>query len=139
MQNRVKTPGGLATGSGPNYVSSGAMVTCSGSLCDSEPTHVMDHTTFEGKTMRMGAHCAPCLEKQIRPAAEVDAANERDIRLGRTGGMNGLPDTSWHMREFTPEEAAEIERIKAGELVETYLSPGVFEWQPPTVNKESNA
>ncbi|PNE43388.1 hypothetical protein [Streptomyces noursei] len=138
MQNHVKTPGGLGTGSGPEYVRSGARVTCYRALCDNEPTHVLIHTTHEGQKLRLGAHCAPCLENQIRPAAEVDAANERDILRGGTGGMNGLPDTRWSMRKFTVEEAAEIELIKAGELVETYRAPGVFEWRPPvgTDNEE---
>ncbi|MGW3860410.1 hypothetical protein ACWEDZ_02855 [Streptomyces sp. NPDC005047] len=133
MQNHVKTPGGLRTGSGPTYVGSGAKVTCYRALCDNEPTHVMTHTTHEGKTLDLAAHCLPCLEKEIRPAAEVEAANNRDIQLGRTGGLNGLPDDRWGKREFTEQEAAEIGRIKAGELVETYISPGVFEWQPPVV------
>jgi hypothetical protein len=108
-------------------------------MCDNEPTHVMDHTTHEGKTVRWGAYCAPCLDQQIRPDAEVDAAHDRDIRLDRPGGLNGLHESRWHRREFTEEEAAEIAQIKAGELVETYISPGAFKWQPPTVNKESNA
>lgn len=137
MQHRTKTPGGLATGCGPTYASSGAKVTCAGIFCGQEPTHVLIFTTREGQTERWDAHCAPCLERRIRPAAEVDAATERDMRLGNTGSRYAHSDKYWSKREFTEQEAGEIEQIKAGELVETYVSPGEFEWRAPAAPKHA--
>ncbi|MEV6309928.1 hypothetical protein AB0M10_15185 [Streptomyces sp. NPDC051840] len=139
MQNRVKLPSGIATGSGPDYVSSGAKVTCAGMFCDKAPTHVLVFTTNEGKSEWWDAHCAPCLDQKIKPDAEVDAANNKDVLLGRTGGLNGYSDKWWSRREFTEQEAADIARIQAGELVETYLSPGVFAWLPPAGTTQTPA
>ncbi|WP_093802196.1 hypothetical protein [Streptomyces sp. Wb2n-11] len=139
MQNRVKLPCGLLTGSGPTYNSRGTLVTCSDVFCDDEPTHVMEHITWEGKVMRWGAFCEPYMLKRIAPDAEVEAALEHGVqRQGESFGTTRLPlsDKSWRYREFTDEERAEIDQIKNGRLVETYISPGAFKWQPADGEKE---
>ncbi|MFI5702670.1 hypothetical protein ACIA78_21815 [Streptomyces xanthochromogenes] len=67
------------------------------------------------------------------PAAEVDAAREQGVRTqGEHFDTTRLPlsDEHWRYREFTDDERAEIDQIKNGELVETYIRPGIFEWQP---------
>ncbi|MFG3403668.1 hypothetical protein [Streptomyces sp. NPDC048142] len=142
MQNRVKLPCGLTTGSGPTYNSRRTLVTCSDVFCDDEPTHVMEHITFEGKVERWGAYCEAYLLKRIAPAVEVEAVLEHGVRRqGESFDTTRLPlsDKNWRYREFTDEERAEIEQIKAGELVETYIRPGVFEWREPDNENEVGA
>lgn len=131
MQNRVKTPNGLVTGS---------KGTCVFALCDNEATRVLVHLAdkiAETAEMRMGAYCAPCIEKRVRPADEVEAKHKRAMRRGDYATADvfefGLPDSRWQNREFTAEEAAEIAGIKSGAFVETYQGqPGVFAWEPAT-------
>ncbi len=142
MQNRVKLPCGLTTGSGPAYNSRGTLVTCSDVFCDDEPTHVMEHLSWEGEVIRWGAYCELYLIKRIAPAAEVEAALEYGVRRqGESFDTTRLPlsDKDWRYRGFTDEERAEIEQIKAGELVETYISPGVFEWREPDSEDEGGS
>ncbi|WP_405749299.1 hypothetical protein OG232_04270 [Streptomyces sp. NBC_01411] len=70
-------------------------------------------------------------------------------RGSRGGGRRGLgqhfdptrlplSDEHWRYCEFTDEERAEIEQIKAGALVEAYIKPGVFEWRAPKDKDEEN-
>ncbi|KAB7835716.1 hypothetical protein [Streptomyces mobaraensis] len=141
MQNRVKLPGGLLTGSGPKYNSKGTLVTCLDVFCDDEPSHVMEHITWEGKVERWGAYCEPYLLKRIAPAAEVEAAMREGVRRqGESFDTTRLPlsDKYWRYREYTADEQAAIDKIRNGELVETYVSPGVFEWQPPASSDQQD-
>ncbi|WP_148082075.1 hypothetical protein [Streptomyces botrytidirepellens] len=44
----------------------------------------------------------------------------------------GLPDDRWKVRDFTPEEAAEVQAIHAGRLLAVYQGePGRFGWEAP--------
>ncbi|MFJ2778244.1 hypothetical protein [Kitasatospora sp. NPDC087315] len=117
------------------------LVTCSAAFCDNEATHVLEFVPREGNPERWGAYCENCPERRIAPAAEVDAAREQGVRLqGQSFDTTRLPlsDEHWRYREFTDEERAEIDLIKNGELVETYVSPGVFEWRKPSNENEEN-
>ncbi|MFE9137822.1 hypothetical protein [Streptomyces sp. NPDC007355] len=48
----------------------------------------------------------PCLNRKVRPAAQVAAADELDIMYGRSGGVNGLLCDTWKIRAFEPGEFA---------------------------------
>ncbi|MFJ7280863.1 hypothetical protein [Kitasatospora sp. NPDC098663] len=133
MQNHVRTPAGLSTGSGPQYNSKGRLVTCLGVFCDDEPTHVQEHVTFNDELIKWGAYCEACATKHILPDDEVNAIHERATKFG-TQPQHCLPASSWFARPFNDEEQAEIDAIKRGELVETYKSPGKFAWEPPNTD-----
>ncbi|MFD4574706.1 hypothetical protein ACFWNK_21790 [Streptomyces sp. NPDC058417] len=141
MQNRVKLPCGLHTGSGPRFNSRRTLVTCSAAFCDNEATNVLEFVPREGSPERWGAYCENCPERRIAPAAEVDAAREQGIRTqGEHFDTTRLPlsDENWRYREFTDDERVEIDLIKNGELVETCVRPGVFEWHKPRNENEGN-
>ncbi|WP_329156272.1 hypothetical protein OIU91_42685 (plasmid) [Streptomyces sp. NBC_01456] len=115
---QIKMPCGLGIGPGGQ---------CSTGMCFNAATRVLEHHTDRG-VWRSGAYCLPCLGKQVRPAAEVAAADASDIIYGNTGGTNGLPDDRWKIREFAADELAELEAIRSGRLLSLYVSPGNFVW-----------
>ncbi|MGW1616906.1 hypothetical protein ACWCQZ_47525 [Streptomyces sp. NPDC002285] len=45
--------------------------------------------------------------------------------------MNGLPDDTWKIRAFAPDELAELEAIRSVELLSLYVGPGEFDWATP--------
>ncbi|MBD0670047.1 hypothetical protein [Streptomyces sp. CBMA156] len=130
MQNSVITPGGLRTGSGPKYNTKRRLVTCKAMYCDEEPTHVQEFTTFEGRVERFGAYCEQDVTRYIRPHAEVEASHDHAVTYG-VQPEHMLSDKWWSARPLNDAEQAEIEAIKRGELVETYMTPGEFVWAPP--------
>jgi hypothetical protein len=74
----------------------------------------------------------PCrLNRKVRPAAQVAAADELDIVYGCPGGMNGLPDDTWKIRTFAPDELAELEAIRSDALLSLYVGRGKFIWATP--------
>ncbi|MFJ7280662.1 hypothetical protein [Kitasatospora sp. NPDC098663] len=133
MQNSVRLPCGLRTGSGPRFNSRRQPVTCKDMFCDEEPTQVQEFTTFEGVVECFGAHCEKCATKYIHPHADVEAAHDRAMKHSAQP-PHMLSDKWWSARLLNDTERAAIEAIKRGELVETYMDrPGVFEWCPPRV------
>ncbi|ATM24780.1 hypothetical protein SMD44_p10281 (plasmid) [Streptomyces alboflavus] len=115
---KIKMPCGLGIGPGGQ---------CASGTCFNAATRVLEHHEETG-IWRSGAYCMPCLERRVRPAAEVAADDDRDIRFGRTGGTNGLPDDRWKIREFAPDELAELKAVRNGQLLCMYVEPGVFRW-----------
>ncbi|MFJ8752319.1 hypothetical protein ACIREO_23730 [Streptomyces sp. NPDC102441] len=119
---QITMPCGLGIGPGGQ---------CGSGTCFNAATRVLEHHEDTG-VFRSGAYCLPCLGRKVRPAAEVEAADERDIRHGDTGGMNGLPDDRWKIRKFAPDERAELQAIRDGRLLSLYVKPGVFVWATET-------
>ncbi|EGX59707.1 hypothetical protein KBZ00_33390 [Streptomyces sp. RK31] len=115
---QITMPCGLGIGPGGQ---------CSAAMCFNAATHVLEHHTDSG-VWRAGAYCTPCLNRKVRPAAQVATADELDIMYGRTGRMNGLPDDTWKIRAFAPDELAELEAIRSGALLSLYVGPGNFIW-----------
>lgn len=138
MQNTVLLPCGLTTGSGPDWNSAGRPVTCQNYLCDAEPTGVLvllGNEAVDRADWESGAHCDEHGKNRIKAHAEIAAAHLRNPFPTLHEHLQiGLSDVNWIFRSFNGTEQAEIEQIKRGELVETYKSPGIFDWEPPTTH-----